>query len=235
MGARMLSVMLLSLSIHFSMLLLALLWRKRKYQISDNFPGDGPTISKNNDSSPKPIAPGQVQVYWYWGYNIDVSCALLVLRCWQQTLTMLSLLRARVLERFPSDQAPCLPSHSLVRRWEPSCRWNIVFDFHDPFCFPWRQFFAIRRTTPTLALETLGVGSVRCGTRLRRTRRRTTGGGQGCYHDVDDFDLVAVNVFVVVDIVSVATCVNFVIYFVSFNSIGVTWVDIRVSDVFVCV
>ena len=52
---------------------------------------------------------------------------------------------------------------------------------------------------------------------------------------VDAFDFVAVNVFVVVDIVSVATCVNFVIYFVSFNSIGFTWVDIRFSDVFVCV
>ena len=52
---------------------------------------------------------------------------------------------------------------------------------------------------------------------------------------VDAFDFVAVNVFVVVDIVSVATCVNFVIYFVSFNSISVTLVDIRVSDVFVCV
>ena len=73
----------------------------------------------------------------------------------------------------------------------------MFFDFPDRFCFPLRQFFAIRRTTPTLALETLGVGSVRCGMRLRRTRRRTTGGGQGCYHDVDDFDLVD-NVVVVV-------------------------------------
>ena len=52
---------------------------------------------------------------------------------------------------------------------------------------------------------------------------------------VDAFDFVAVNVFVIFDIVSDATCVNFVIYFVSFNSIGVTWVDIRFSDVFVCV
>ena len=34
--------------------------------------------------------------------------------------------------------------------------------------------------------------------RLRRTRRRTTGGGQGCYHDVDDVYLVDSLVVVVV-------------------------------------
>ena len=54
-----------------------------------------------------------------------------------------------------------------------------------------------------MALETLGVGSVRCGTRLRRTRRRTTGGGQGCYHDVEDVDLVDQVVAVVVVVVVV--------------------------------
>ena len=142
MGARMLSVMLLSLSIHFSMLLLALLWRKRKYQISDNFPGDGPTISKNNDSSPKPIAPGQVQVYWYWGYNIDVSCALLVLRCWQQTLTMLLPPQSAVPRALPKRPGAMPPfalfsqemraklqvEHSL---WLP---WSLLFSLASFIC-----------------------------------------------------------------------------------------------------
>ena len=48
------------------------------------------------------------------------------------------------------------------------------------------------------------------------------------------FDVVLVNIFFVVDIVSVVTCVNYVIYLVSFNTIGVALVDIRESDVVVC-
>ena len=39
--------------------------------------------------------------------------------------------------------------------------------------------------------------------RLRRTRRRTTGGGQGCYHDVDNVYLVDQVVVVVVVVVLV--------------------------------